>query len=184
MPSRGMPRLVPVAGVRVTTPRKSSPAMSEIFSSSVIASRRSAVRSAGERPVSHHGCSPQRASPRAELPGSPLEPPPPSQAASATASAAIVRTIPFMKTFPLAVGLPFAPARTCAGGFRKASSAEAMSVPEIEPPAATAFAALKPESVQFLLGRAHTVPLHAGDTFLREGDPGGDLYVVRTGRVE
>ena len=59
-----------------------------------------------------------------------------------------------------------------------------MSVPVIEPPAATAFAALKPESVQFLLGRAHTVPLHAGDTFLHEGDPGGDLYVVRTGRVE
>ncbi len=59
-----------------------------------------------------------------------------------------------------------------------------MSVPEIDPPAATAFAALKPESVQFLLGRAHSVPLHAGDTFLHEGDPGGDLYVVRTGRVE
>ena len=59
-----------------------------------------------------------------------------------------------------------------------------MSVADLEPPAATAFAALKPESVQFLLGRAHSVPLHAGDTFLHEGDPGGDLYVVRTGRVE
>ena len=59
-----------------------------------------------------------------------------------------------------------------------------MSVPVDQPPSATAFAALRPESVQFLLGRAQTVPLRAGDTFLHEGDPGGDLYVVRSGRVE
>lgn len=59
-----------------------------------------------------------------------------------------------------------------------------MPVTDTQIPDATAFAALKAESIQFLLARATTVTLRAGDKFLREGDPGGDLYVVRSGRVE
>ena len=49
---------------------------------------------------------------------------------------------------------------------------------------ATAFAALRPDTLDFLLQRAQTVALRKGECFLHEGDPGGDLYVVREGRVE
>jgi CRP/FNR family transcriptional regulator, cyclic AMP receptor protein len=48
----------------------------------------------------------------------------------------------------------------------------------------TAFAALRRETLDFLVGRARPIHARAGDVFLREGEPGGNLYVVLRGRVE
>ena len=55
---------------------------------------------------------------------------------------------------------------------------------EIALPDTTAFAALRRETLDFLVGRARQIHARAGDVFLREGEPGGNLYVVLRGRVE
>ncbi len=49
---------------------------------------------------------------------------------------------------------------------------------------ATVFAALRHETVDLLLDRAEPMTVRAGESLLREGEPGGDLYVIRSGRVE
>jgi CRP-like cAMP-binding protein len=46
------------------------------------------------------------------------------------------------------------------------------------------FGALRPDVLDFLLGRATRVTVPAGELFMREGEPGGDLYVLESGRAE
>jgi CRP/FNR family cyclic AMP-dependent transcriptional regulator len=46
------------------------------------------------------------------------------------------------------------------------------------------FGALTPETIEFLLHRATRQETHAGDFLVREGEPGGDLYVLESGSAE
>ncbi len=46
------------------------------------------------------------------------------------------------------------------------------------------FGGLQPETLSFLLKRARPVRVTKGDVFFHEGDPGGDLYILRSGRAD
>ena len=46
------------------------------------------------------------------------------------------------------------------------------------------FGALRPETIEFLLGRAGRVETRAGELLVRDKEPGGDLLVLETGRAE
>lgn len=52
------------------------------------------------------------------------------------------------------------------------------------PREATIFQALRPETVEFLLGRVTTVRVAPGVALVREHEPGGDLFFLCSGRVE
>jgi CRP-like cAMP-binding protein len=45
------------------------------------------------------------------------------------------------------------------------------------------FGGLRPEALSLLLERAQPVRVEKDDVFFREGDPGGALYVLQSGRV-
>jgi CRP-like cAMP-binding protein len=49
---------------------------------------------------------------------------------------------------------------------------------------ASVFGALRPETVEFLLARSTVVEVAAGTPLVVEDEPGGDLYVIRSGRAE
>jgi len=46
------------------------------------------------------------------------------------------------------------------------------------------FGALRPDTLDELLGKAKRMEVAAGEIFMREGEPGGDLYIVESGRAE
>jgi CRP-like cAMP-binding protein len=46
------------------------------------------------------------------------------------------------------------------------------------------FGGLRPETLSFLLARARPVRIPRGEAFFHEGDAGGDLYVLQTGRAD
>ena len=46
------------------------------------------------------------------------------------------------------------------------------------------FGGLKPSSLESLLQRAQLVSVKQGEYFFREGDPGGSLFVLRSGAVQ
>jgi len=48
----------------------------------------------------------------------------------------------------------------------------------------TIFGGLQPETLSFLLRRARAVRVAKGDVFFHEGDPGGALYILRSGRAD
>jgi len=51
-------------------------------------------------------------------------------------------------------------------------------------PRISIFGGLRPETLSFLLDRAQTVKVAKGDVFFREGDPGGALYILESGRAD
>jgi CRP/FNR family cyclic AMP-dependent transcriptional regulator len=50
--------------------------------------------------------------------------------------------------------------------------------------AVSIFGGLNDETLSFLLGRAERVRVPKGQLFFREGDPGGTLYILQSGRAE
>jgi CRP/FNR family transcriptional regulator, cyclic AMP receptor protein len=46
------------------------------------------------------------------------------------------------------------------------------------------FGGLRPETLSFLLERTQPVRVAKGDVFFHEGDPGGALYILRSGRAD
>jgi CRP-like cAMP-binding protein len=50
--------------------------------------------------------------------------------------------------------------------------------------AVSIFGALTPETIRFLIGRAGREEVRAGELLVREGEQGGDLYILESGSAE
>ena len=46
------------------------------------------------------------------------------------------------------------------------------------------FGSLQPRTLEFLLARATRIVAAAGAEIVREGEPGGDLYIIETGSAD